>query len=657
MTEAKQELFELFKAQGLHQAVKAHMRAQLLQKLKGPKTLKLSDLKSKAAASLVVDFLQSKGLQYTLSVFMPEVGQQALGRVESAELLGVELTDGSILEGLVEDCHQRMVRPHMMESAAQTEDAAELATMEDKLKSIEFAYLQKSSDVPDAKTMEERMLRYRRECEARMRQELESEVTRIRELESSGVRLEEASKYRQELQKIRAETDHKYKEQLAMLRQREKESSDRLAFRERELDSREFVARQQAQKDAELLKARQAELHKSLQVELEGARIQRESWESKRRDVDSRLKELETLKVSLLDKAENDFQSYRRDYEGRHEEERRKISADRFDQEHLRRTLEAEAQHIRSFEAKANELTQQLTRVTEELTETKHNRAEMGKELADLKEHLKVMSETGRQHIEQIKLYELQLSTLRRECDAYRLVLDRKPGAVSVQQSTTDPFLRERKHIWRELDREEEEIKYATRDFIKPSTPSPVKDAYAEIRVPAKKSVTLNKGYEPKPVNYPGAIKETGLAKTKIRVSPTEGGREETAGARSRQQRAKNTSPQLTKKPEPGVAREEAKLTELTKTSKPSQAQVKEESPKLTRTQEELSMKPDSPKPVQQPKAEVPQAVEHADLVEGWDKYRQEAEQRVEETEESYHGDFGSDVITSSIESSEDYIL
>jgi hypothetical protein len=46
------------------------------------------------------------------------------------------------------------------------------------------------------KSLEERMLRYKRDCDIKLRTEVKGEVERIREIEMSHVRLEEAAKYR-----------------------------------------------------------------------------------------------------------------------------------------------------------------------------------------------------------------------------------------------------------------------------------------------------------------------------------------------------------------------------------------------------------------------------------------------------------------------------
>ena len=48
------------------------------------------------------------------------------------------------------------------------------------------------------KILEERMVKYRRECDERVRKDVHEEVRRVREIEIAQVRIEEAANYRKE---------------------------------------------------------------------------------------------------------------------------------------------------------------------------------------------------------------------------------------------------------------------------------------------------------------------------------------------------------------------------------------------------------------------------------------------------------------------------
>lgn len=73
--------------------------------------------------------------------------------------------------------------------------------LDQKLKKIDFAYQEKLEveRVMPYKSMEEKLLKYKREIEAKYKEDLESEVRRLKEFEVSKMRMEEAQKYRQKL--------------------------------------------------------------------------------------------------------------------------------------------------------------------------------------------------------------------------------------------------------------------------------------------------------------------------------------------------------------------------------------------------------------------------------------------------------------------------
>jgi hypothetical protein len=75
--------------------------------------------------------------------------------------------------------------------------------------------------------MEERLEKFKREYEKRMKGEMEAELVRMREFEVSNVRLEEAEKFRVKMEKYREEVDRGYMEKLGRLKERERETIER----------------------------------------------------------------------------------------------------------------------------------------------------------------------------------------------------------------------------------------------------------------------------------------------------------------------------------------------------------------------------------------------------------------------------------------------
>jgi oral-facial-digital syndrome 1 protein len=106
---------------------------------------------------------------------------------------------------------------------------------------------------------------------------LESEIRRLREFELSKLRIEEAQKYRQKVQDYRDELEGLQQEKLRELKIRESEAWDRIKNRERDLDKQAFELRQRQLRDEEVLRARENETKKTVEVELTMARNEREA--------------------------------------------------------------------------------------------------------------------------------------------------------------------------------------------------------------------------------------------------------------------------------------------------------------------------------------------------------------------------------------------
>ena len=66
--------------------------------------------------------------------------------------------------------------------------------LDQKLRKIDYSYMDKLEleKIMPYKALEERMLKFKRECEAKYKEDLESEIKRLKEFELSKLRMEEA---------------------------------------------------------------------------------------------------------------------------------------------------------------------------------------------------------------------------------------------------------------------------------------------------------------------------------------------------------------------------------------------------------------------------------------------------------------------------------
>ena len=71
------------------------------------------------------------------------------------------------------------------------------------------------------KALEERMMKYKRECDAKYKTDLDREVQRLRDFEVSKIRMEEAQKYRSKLTSFTEEMEKLHLEKVKELKSRE----------------------------------------------------------------------------------------------------------------------------------------------------------------------------------------------------------------------------------------------------------------------------------------------------------------------------------------------------------------------------------------------------------------------------------------------------
>lgn len=117
------------------------------------------------------------------------------------------------------------------------------------------------------KSLEERMVRYKRECEAKYQQDLENEIRRLKEFELSKLRMDEAQKYRAKLQEYRDEMETLHQDKLRELKLRESEAWERIKNKEREMEKMSFEHRQKILRDEELVRFKEQDIKKSVEID------------------------------------------------------------------------------------------------------------------------------------------------------------------------------------------------------------------------------------------------------------------------------------------------------------------------------------------------------------------------------------------------------
>ena len=170
-------------------------------------------LSFKIAVSMMADFMTKCDMPYALSVFLPESGisQEILNKTELVDVLQIKHDDmvsqrgdsTPLLLDIVDQIKKRgQIRPNVSSCYIQTEEAGEHSmTLDQKLKRLDYNHLEKLEleRVMPFKSMEEKLVKHKKELETKYKADLESEIRRLKEFELSKMRIEEAQKYRDKL--------------------------------------------------------------------------------------------------------------------------------------------------------------------------------------------------------------------------------------------------------------------------------------------------------------------------------------------------------------------------------------------------------------------------------------------------------------------------
>jgi len=78
------------------------------------------------------------------------------------------------------------------------------------------------------KTLEERMMKYKREMDQKYQEDLAREIQRLKDFEVSKLRMEEAQKYRNKLTSFTEEMERLHLDKVKELKQRETETLQRI---------------------------------------------------------------------------------------------------------------------------------------------------------------------------------------------------------------------------------------------------------------------------------------------------------------------------------------------------------------------------------------------------------------------------------------------
>ena len=164
-----------------------------------------------------------------------------------------------------------------------------------------------------AKSIEERMISFQRDCEDRMRRDLELQFKNFEETSAMKIRLEEAQKARLSVETMRRELEADYSRRLQFHLDREEITNKRFAEQERQFNQSQYDARQVMQREIDELRNREQLSARKIDLESQGLKVLELRVKEAQTLVENRERELSTREKKLSERESTVFEQARRE--------------------------------------------------------------------------------------------------------------------------------------------------------------------------------------------------------------------------------------------------------------------------------------------------------------------------------------------------------
>lgn len=465
------------------------MRSKLLSKLNGNKFLN-DPPETRLLSSITLDFLNTFKYKYSLSVFIPECGEnsQFFSPLELSEHFQIEVPAGkSLLECLVSNYFSMQHKPNCKNSASQTIETTVTSQMENRLNQLDLQFISKKSE--DCAGIEEKILKVQRECEKRMQIQLQSSLARVREVEITSMKLEEANKYQQLLQKYKIDHEKTYSRELEALKLKEKKLAEQFKAKEHELEHKDFCQRQEYLKEAGVSQDNYNEARRKIDLELEDLQIKKKVLEKRLQDYENKIREVDLLKSEVKAQMAVELSQYKLEFQSKFEQEKRELLNDRIEIEGLKKTWSLDSDRLKNSEDRLEVYTYQLKKLGKENENFKDLTVNLEKTIEQLRKELNIISDSQNRIALELasketllKFTKDELESMKALCGEFKDRLDKTRIEHEIEVSkyrkqlqeynglnTASDYVIGRKLYWNKLEREQCSIKKEIMEIIKPA--------------------------------------------------------------------------------------------------------------------------------------------------------------------------------------------
>lgn len=254
---------------------------------------------------------------------------------------------------------------HMLGASFDTRQRSfDLTILDEQLRRVESIYLHQTAEQREApsRTIEERMLKYQRECDELSNRMIEQQMAQFKGNEVTKVRLDEQRKFQKQLDGLRAQVHAEYENQVRLLKEKEQACELEYMRRKTELEAELYEQRQRVLLEVDSLRAREEEIRR------------KEDLDFRKLSTDeARLKDLEQ-RIALREQSIDSFE-------------------ENLKQKHTKLVEEAKKAILTSYSDREADIVKAETKLKKELEEAireKHQASEHSRKCNDLQQKLEV---------------------------------------------------------------------------------------------------------------------------------------------------------------------------------------------------------------------------------------------------------------------------
>ena len=327
-----------------------------------------------------------------------------LGFTETAESLKFKgLSTAKTIEAKFREVDEKYFKLTMLESGKNN-----LLNNSNNAASMNFNYSNVFDNLMPAKSIEEKMIKYQREMEAKHKIDLDREILRIKEIEFSSIRIDENKKYLKKLEEIRNEYEEEYNQRYESLKKREADFNLKIANKEKEIEMSQYETRQKYLNQIEALKLKQEELKMKYENDLNVLSIKQEKLSIKE-------KELENLRENANRKVQEEIENFKIEFLKTFEAEKAEMHKQRLKVHEIEYKSNLRNEQFEKLDKNNKELIEEIKIFKIDIRKFEEINKEYKNEIQALRDELKILASNEKRNYDQSNIRTAESESLRTE--------------------------------------------------------------------------------------------------------------------------------------------------------------------------------------------------------------------------------------------------